>query len=585
MAAWMLLALGACAPKSPPTTPSSEPSLVPVLAPKKVNVQRVAGHEVADPFQILEDPGSADPWIAAQQMRARSILSPHSAADLTYEPPADPCHERILNALEQVPLEIVPDGRCRRAAVITEASVQLLDVNLGTRLPDTLAGQDHRAISFTEGGLFFTARDDEDRWHVYLHRLGTSATRDRVVWSPTSPAIPSARMSRDGAWRIIREMLDGSHRILVQRDRPGERPISIVDQVEGLADPLIVKNHLVLATTLGSVRGRLLAVDLRNPGPWRELLPEDRATLVDVVPAGGAFYARYRNAHGAMSLVVADLQGPVAEVPLPPGGVVVEGEWDNPEVRIRFSSLTQPPIALTYSPGTQQLSPELPDSIVTSAAWFTAGADERHPLLIVHQRDADLGGPVPTLLTTGGPPNSEDWFSPTARAWVEAGGAVAVTEGTTSEEVWLAARWLEEEGWTTASQLALVGQGPNALGAAAALVNHPDQFAAALLEDPVVDALTTQEPTPDTVEALLAKSAYHQIREGETYPATLVLTGSPPEIQAVKFVAALQHADAGHGYEARSPILLYAGSSEERPSQRAGALWLMMETAGLPIEQ
>jgi len=190
-------------------------------------------------------------------------------------------------------------------------------------------------------------------------------------------------------------------------------------------------------------------------------------------------------------------------------------------------------------------------------------------------------------------------FSPTALAWVEAGGvyAVACIRGGGEEgEDWhragmlgdkqngfddfhAAAEWLEREGWTTRDQLAIHGGSNGGLLVGAALTQRPELYGTVVCAAPLLDMVrySHEEPNrggglgptwtveygdpqvPDELAWLLAYSPYHNVRRGTDYPATLFMvfdndTRTVP-MHGRKLCAALQHDTSGE-----RPILIRSGA-------------------------
>src|SRR5262249_6096745 len=127
-----------------------------------------------------------------------------------------------------------------------------------------------------------------------------------------------------------------------------------------------------------------------------------------------------------------------------------------------------------------------------------------------------------------------------------------------------------EQGYTCPERLALMGISNGGLLAAACLVQHPELFGAVVCQCPLTDMLRYHrftigghlvaefghaESDYEQFRTLLAYSPLHNVRAGETYPATLITTAENDlravPAHAMKFAAALQAANAGP-----HPILL-----------------------------
>jgi prolyl oligopeptidase len=198
-------------------------------------------------------------------------------------------------------------------------------------------------------------------------------------------------------------------------------------------------------------------------------------------------------------------------------------------------------------------------------------------------------------------------FAPSDFLWLDAGGLLAVANlrgGGEYGDAWhragmreqkqhvfddfiAAADWLQSTGRAARGQVAIEGGSNGGLLVGACLVQRPDLFGAAVCRVPVVDMLRYHLFTVGRFwipeygcadEAadfpfLLRYSPYHNVKDGTSYPPTLVMTADTDDRvapgMAKKFAARLQEAAAGTG---GGPILL-------RVETRAG------HGAGKPIEK
>jgi prolyl oligopeptidase len=141
-----------------------------------------------------------------------------------------------------------------------------------------------------------------------------------------------------------------------------------------------------------------------------------------------------------------------------------------------------------------------------------------------------------------------------------------------------AAAWLVAAGWTTPQQLSASGGSNGGLLVGAALVQHPEQYAAVVCSAPLLDMVRYEQfglgatwnveygsaAVPEQLDWLLAYSPYHHADVPAAYPAVLFTvfdsdTRVDP-LHARKMCAALQHSttsgrpvllrresDVGHG--------------------------------------
>src|SRR5207253_11257859 len=125
-----------------------------------------------------------------------------------------------------------------------------------------------------------------------------------------------------------------------------------------------------------------------------------------------------------------------------------------------------------------------------------------------------------------------------------------------------AAEYLEQNGYTKPSKLAVNGGSNGGLLIGAVITQRPDLFGAALPAVGVMDMLRFNKFTAgrfwvddygssdnaDEFKALYAYSPYHNIKKGTKYPATMVTTADTDDRvvpgHSFKFAAAIQEAQA-----------------------------------------
>jgi prolyl oligopeptidase len=212
-------------------------------------------------------------------------------------------------------------------------------------------------------------------------------------------------------------------------------------------------------------------------------------------------------------------------------------------------------------------------------------------MFVAHKRGLKLDGSHPTFMYGCGAFGwvSFVWYQPFVLNWLEMGGVYAqpsIRGGGDYGEAWhqagskrnkqktiddylAAAEWLVKNHYTSSSRLVANGGSASGAVAAAAIIQRPDLFAAAVIDRPILDLLRFDRFTqaaywvpefgspadPDDFRALRAWSPYQNLKPGQCYPATLVMSGNNDQIavplHAYKFTAAMQSAQ-GCG----NPVLL-----------------------------
>ncbi|HLI43035.1 MAG TPA: prolyl oligopeptidase family serine peptidase [Acidimicrobiales bacterium] len=487
---------------------------------------------------------------------------------------------------------------------------------------------------------------------VMFHRLGTSASDDQTVFeSPEEPEwLPWASVTEDGRWCVvsISRGTNPESRLLVRElaaGGTGEGDWSVL--VEGFSCKARVVTNVgstfYLLTDLGADRQRIVAVDLEDPDPqrWRDVVPEREALLLGARNCGGRLVCHFLE-HATSRLEVLEIDGtPVAEVPLPPQSALLEdfeappvsGSASSSTAYYKVGSFTDSGSLWSYdvrAGAAVQLraggAPLDESAVCTEQVFITASDGAAIPVFLVRRRDLEASGEVPVLLYGYGgfdipiTPSFDHDFA----VWIERGGLLAVANlrgGGEYGRAWhdagrLAskqrvfddfcdvARWLGgESGWSRPGRIAINGRSNGGLLVGACLTQHPELFGAAVPEVGVLDMLRYHLFTigwawksdfgdpedPEQYRWLRAYSPLHQVRAGQAYPPTLVMTGDHDDRvvpgHSFKFFATLAAAQAGTG-----PILIRvetsAGHGHGKPvskviAERADLLTFVEAALGL----
>ncbi len=360
---------------------------------------------------------------------------------------------------------------------------------------------------------------------------------------------------------------------------------------------------LYLLTDLDAPNGRVIALDVRRPErrDWREVIPERAEPIDDVQAADGRLVVQYLH-HASHRLEVFGTDGAsTGEVPLPALSSVtgMSGRRDEPDLYVSYESFLSPASVVRVEPSTRETltlhegrAGFDAERFETRRVFVKTSDGTRLPLFVTSARGIELDGSHPTLLYGYGGfgVNVTPTFEPTRVAWLERGGVyaqAALRGGGEYGEAWHAAgkldrkqtvfddfiavaRWLVASGFTSPERLAIEGRSNGGLLVAACLTQRPELFGAVHCAVPVVDMLRFERFTagrywvpeygrasdgPEALATLLTYSPLHNVRQGASYPATLITTGESDDrvvpMHARKFAAALQEADGGE-----NPLLL-----------------------------
>jgi prolyl oligopeptidase len=355
-------------------------------------------------------------------------------------------------------------------------------------------------------------------------------------------------------------------------------------------------------TDLDAPRGRLIAIDTRNPARdnWREVIPQGQDVLQGAQIVNRTFVASYLvDARSALRLFGLD-GAPKGEIALPTLGSLggVSGRPDEPEMFYAFTSFLYPTTIFRYdfTIGRSEVfkAPELDfdaSGYETKQVFYRSKDGTRVPMFITHKKGIPMDGSNPTYLYGYGGFNISitPSFSPGILAWLEMGGIYAVPNlrgGAEYGEEWhqagmlekkqnvfddfiTAAEYLIAERYTSTPKLAIGGGSNGGLLVGAAMTQRPELFGAALPAVGVMDMLrfhkftigwawVTEYGSADSAHQfpfLQKYSPLHNLKPGTAYPATMVTTADHDDRvvpgHSFKFAAALQAAHTGS-----APVLI-----------------------------
>ncbi|MGQ0586092.1 MAG: prolyl oligopeptidase family serine peptidase [Gammaproteobacteria bacterium] len=438
---------------------------------------------------------------------------------------------------------------------------------------------------------------------VYWHRLGTAQKDDVLVYErPDQPGwFVWGEVTADARYLLVyvEQTEDSAKQVFVRDLGTGWQPRfdAPLRQLVGNWDGnyYLVGSQgstLYLRTSARAPRYRIVAVDLREPDRWREVVPEAGDVLRGAIIAGGEIVASYLR-DASTRLVRFSMTGaPRGEVTLPGlGNAVMSAGSDRAEFYFSFTSFNRPATIYRHSLATGASTPFKPprlafhaDAYVTEQVFSTSRDGTRVPLFITRRKDLPPG-PAPALLYGYGGfgVSLTPVFSVPNLVWMERGGLyvqAGLRGGNEYGEAWHeagmlghkqnvfddfigAAEYLVRNKLTTREQLAIRGRSNGGLLIGAVVNQRPDLFAAANAGVGVLDMLRYHtfgiayawagdygtSATADGFRTLRAYSPVHNVRAGQSYPAMLVTTAERDDrvhpLHSFKYTAALQAAQSG----------------------------------------
>lgn len=453
------------------------------------------------------------------------------------------------------------------------------------------------------------AEEDQTNFcRVYFHRLGTAQTTDTLVHeqSEQKQLAFNPETTDDGCY-VVLSVWDGTDpkNRIYYRAMEGDDPfIRLIDEPDATYTFIGNKESIFyFLTTLDAARGRIIAIDIEHPDRenWREIIPQHEDSLVIASFINHQLVVLAM--HDAMHVIRRfTLDGaPLGEIPLPELGSIIgiSGKPDQDELFLSFTSFLRPPEIYRYDFVTEQMEPYLvvtlpfdTSAYETTQVFYPSKDGTRIPLFLTAKKGLTLDGNNPTLLYGYGGFNVSltPTFSTARLIWLEQGGVYAQASlrgGNEYGEEWheagtlerkqnvfddfiAAGEWLIANRYTRRELLAIEGGSNGGLLVAACETQRPDLFGAIICRVPVIDMLRyhrftigrywtsdygNAESSEEHFRFLRAYSPLHNVREGATYPATLILSADTDDrvvpAHAKKFAATMQWANAGP-----HPILL-----------------------------
>lgn len=376
--------------------------------------------------------------------------------------------------------------------------------------------------------------------------------------------------------------------------------------------------RILIGTNFDAPRGRICIsspttlLSVGESAEWRDLVPEDSEAVLagwgvldgPLMPASMLLVLWTRHTVSEITVHSLETGERQSTIPLPGLGTVTglsvrpEGGHDawfgytdhvTPPTIYSFDGRTLEVQKYADPPGKVEV-PKVFAELITYTSF-----DDTSVRMFILSTEKNPTTPRPTVLYGYGGfgVGLNPAFSATALAWVEAGGVWAVANirgGDEEGEEWhrqgmrgekqnvfddflYGAQYLINNGWTSAEHLAIEGGSNGGLLVGASLTQRPDLFAAVVCSAPLLDMVRYElhglgatwsdeygsAEVEEEFEWLIGYSPYHQVREGERYPATLftVFEGDTrvDPLHARKMCAALQHAQSP---DSTRPILIRA---------------------------
>jgi prolyl oligopeptidase len=513
--------------------------------------------------------------------------------------------------------------------------LHVIDVESGAvSSSDVIDGADYTQPSWTRSGDGFyyssmppasptlAAADRFGHITVRFHALGSDPSRDAVVRAASNDPtkIVDGHLSDDGRWLFAYLAHGESVNDVWFRDprRAGDDWHPLAVGQPHFYVPLGRGDAFYMLTNEDAPHSRIFRVDPRHPerASWREIVPERKGVVIDGLYLAGGHLVLSTLVDATSRLEVRTLDGKlVRDVPLPGLGTIedVTAADADDAVFFTFKSPTLPPRVLATSVKTGAVDVWAASKVPFDATpftveqkWYPSKDGTRISMFIVRKKDQPMDGTTPYILYGYGgfTVATLPTFRPEVAAWLEAGGAMALTNlrgGGEYGEAWhqagmlsrkqnvfddfaAAASWLVTNKYTRGDKLAIYGRSNGGLLVSTTMTQHPELARAVLCGVPLTDMIRYSRfgggktwipeygdpERADDFKWLYAYSPYHHVQDGVRYPSLLMLTADADDrvepLHARKFVAAVQHAEGGASKDGRVTLLRL-----EKQSGHAGA--------------
>lgn len=445
-----------------------------------------------------------------------------------------------------------------------------------------------------------------DHHKLYFHKLGTKQSEDKVVWGEdVRRRYVSGYITEDQRFLVVSASVSTTGNELYIRDLTKKSAEYKVVVGNFDSDSYVVDNDgtkLYIMTNLNAPNWKVVTVDAENPGVenWVDFIPETENVL-SISTGSGYFFANYL-ADAISKVQQYDNTGKlVRDITLPgPGSAGGFSGWkDDKILYYSFTNYITPASIYSFDPVTgkaeiyKKPAVDFNSDLYKSEQIFYNSKDgTRIPMIITCRKDLPMNGKNPAMLYGYGGFSSSmtPGFSITAAWWLENGGVYAVPNirgGGEYGEKWhlagtrmnkqnvfddfiAAAEYLIDNKYTSSDYLVIRGGSNGGLLVGAVMTQRPDLMKVALPAVGVMDMLRyhkftagagwaydygTADESAEMFNYILKYSPVHNIKEGVSYPATLVTTGDHDDrvvpAHSFKFAAHLQAKQAG-----TAPVLI-----------------------------
>lgn len=495
--------------------------------------------------------------------------------------------------------------------------IRIMNLETKEELPDKINWVKFSGASWWKDGFFYsrypepakgTELSNLNLYHsVYYHKIGTDQSADLLIYEDRNqPKMNhTATVTEDENYLVLRASpgTDGYTVYIKDIERNSDFQLLF----EGYSNKSNIIHHLgdgefLVHTDVDAPNYRLVKVSLKNPekSNWINIIPETGDRLENANTGGGKLFALYlKDATNRLYQMEYDGSESI-EIALPGTGTtnVLGGKESDGNFFYSFTSFIYPSTIFLYDLASKTsnvfFESELqfnPEDYLEKQEFYTSKDGTRVPMFIVHKKGLKLDGSNPAELYAYGGfnVNQKPSFSASRLILLENGGVYAMANlrgGGEYGEAWHRAGMLENkqnvfddfiagaehlinQGYTSSKKLAISGGSNGGLLVGACMTQRPDLYAVAFPAVGVMDMLRYQlftigrawaveygaSEVPEQFEYLYKYSPLHNLKDGTSYPATMVTTADHDDrvvpAHSFKFAARLQEAHHGN-----NPVLI-----------------------------
>lgn len=486
----------------------------------------------------------------------------------------------------------------------------VLDTKTKEIIGDTLIDVKFSGIAWYKNeGFYYSSYDKPegselsaktDQHKLYYHKLGTPQTEDKVIFGgDIKRRYVGGSVTDDNRFLVITAANStyGNELYIKDLSKPNSPIKTVVDNFNNTNYILDNKGDILyIFTDLNAPNSKIVTVNVNTPQPknWKDFIPETKEVLSPST-GGGYIFAQYLK-DALTQIKQYDYNGKfIRDIELPGLGSASapSGKKEDTVLYYGFTNYVTPSTIYTYNPndGKSEVyqKPEVkfdPSQYESKQVFYTSKDGTKVPMMITYKKGTKLDGNNPTILYGYGGfgVNLTPGFSVTTAVWLQNGGIYAAANlrgGGEYGNTWhvagtkmqkqnvfddfiAAAEYLIAEKYTSSDYLAVEGGSNGGLLVGAVMTQRPELFKVAIPHVGVLDMLRyhtftagagwafdygTAEDSKEMFEYLKGYSPLHNVKEGVSYPATLVTTGDHDDrvvpAHSFKFAAELQDKNAG----------------------------------------